>query len=155
MALLLAAMISLSVTDIILRNLFDSGFPLGQQLVRVLVLWLGLLGALYATRYSKHISVDVLTRYLSPRAKAISSGLTSLFACLVCALIAWHSYLFVRDSRSYNDVLFNEIPAWAVQAIIPLGFSLICVRFLAHTFGWLFVSGYNGNKPEEKGKQSL
>lgn len=141
LALLLVAMIGLSISDIVMRNLFNSGFALAPQLVRILVLWLGLLGALYATRYNKHITVDVLARLLPLAARRLIKGVTSLFASAVCAIIAWYSYLFVRDSWSYGDVVFNDIPAWLVQAVIPASFLLVSIRFLIHAAGQFFFPG--------------
>ncbi len=61
LALLLAVMIVLAGTQILMRNLFDSGFVWIDPLLRVLVLWFGLIGATVATRHNKHIRIDLLS----------------------------------------------------------------------------------------------
>ncbi len=63
LVLLLSTMIVLASTQILLRNLFDSGFVWIDPLLRVLVLWLGLIGATVATRNNRHIRIDLLTRF--------------------------------------------------------------------------------------------
>ena len=63
LALLLSVMIVLAGTQILMRNLFDSGFVWIDPLLRVGVLWLGLIGATVATRNNKHIRIDLLSHY--------------------------------------------------------------------------------------------
>ena len=63
LVILLSAMIALAGTQILLRNLLDTGFVWIDPMLRVLVLWLGLIGATVATRNDKHIQIDVLTRF--------------------------------------------------------------------------------------------
>ena len=61
---LLALMIALAAVQIFLRNFFGAGIIWGDVLVRVLVLWIGLIGAMIATRQNKHISIDLVARFL-------------------------------------------------------------------------------------------
>ena len=67
----------LAALQIVLRYGFDSGIAWADPLLRVLVLWLGLLGALAATRDRRHITIDVLSRMLPARAKAAADAATS------------------------------------------------------------------------------
>ena len=60
LVLILSAMILLAAGQIILRNFLDIGFIWGDELLRMLVLWLAVAGALAASRSDKHISIDVL-----------------------------------------------------------------------------------------------
>jgi TRAP-type C4-dicarboxylate transport system permease small subunit len=50
LAAVLTLMIALAVVQILLRNFFGAGFIWGDVLVRVLVLWIGLIGAMIAYR---------------------------------------------------------------------------------------------------------
>ncbi|TNF86538.1 MAG: TRAP transporter small permease subunit, partial [Gammaproteobacteria bacterium] len=63
LVILLTAMIVLACTQILLRNFFDSGIVWIDPLLRVMVLWIGLVGATVATRHNKHIRIDLLSRY--------------------------------------------------------------------------------------------
>ena len=125
----LLAMIALAFGQIILRNLFGTGFVWIDPLLRILVLWVGLLGALVATREGKHISVDVLTRILSPRIRLMSGSITVGFAALVSGIIAWHSTLFVIDEMHQQTMAFASIPAWLPELIIPVAFTIMAIRF--------------------------
>ena len=68
LVLILSTMVLLAAGQIILRNFLDVGFIWGDELLRMLVLWLAVAGALAASRSDKHISIDVLNRFLPERA---------------------------------------------------------------------------------------
>ena len=96
----------------------------------MLVLWLGLLGALAATRERHHINIDVISRLLPARWKAAADAVTSLFAGSVSATVAYHATRFVASEFRFGSVAFAGIPAWALEAVVPFAFGLIALRFL-------------------------
>lgn len=130
---LVLAMILLAASQIFLRNFWGVGLVWADPLLRVMVLWVGLLGAMAATRSNNHITVDVLSRFLAPGLKRASQWVTGLFATFVCALLAWHGARFVAMEYEAETVLFSGIPAWCCELIIPLGFGVMALRFLVVT----------------------
>jgi TRAP-type C4-dicarboxylate transport system permease small subunit len=128
--LLLTAMILLACSQILLRNLFETGISWADPTLRLLVLWLSLLGAMAATRDDNHISIDLLTRFLSDKLKGICRRITDLFAGIVCGLLAWHAGRFVLFEWEDGSLLFASLPAWAGELILPLGFGVMALRFL-------------------------
>jgi len=129
LALLLGAMILLAPLQILLRGLFDAGFGWSDPLLRVLVLWVGLLGALAASRDGRQIRIDVLARVLAGRARAAAESVTSLFTAGVCGVVAFHAGRFVISEREYGVVAFSGVPAWVLESIIPFAFGAIALRF--------------------------
>ena len=73
---LLATIVALALSQIVLRNVAATGVTWADPMARVLVLWLGLAGALAATRDDKQITVDVLSRFLSSRRRASTRVVT-------------------------------------------------------------------------------
>jgi TRAP-type C4-dicarboxylate transport system permease small subunit len=129
LAVLLSTMIALAFSQIVLRNLFDTGLTWSEPLLRVLVLWVALLGALAATRDDRHITIDALLRILSPKARRPVQVVTRAFTAIVCGLIAYHSLTFVRLDYEAGITAFARVPAWVVEAIIPISFALIGLRY--------------------------
>lgn len=126
---LLAAMIIIATVQILLRNAWDTGFVWGEPLLRILVLWVGLLGAMVATRKDNHISIDILTRYLPTRGKHISSLLSNAFTLCVCAVLTYEGGRFVMQDQAAGIIAFSGLPAWWFELIIPVGFAVMSLRY--------------------------
>lgn len=130
LVLLLLAMIILAGYDILARSLFGGGASWIPPLLRVMVLWIGLLGALLATRSQEHISIDLISKLGGQRLNRIASTVTRAFAAVVCCLIGWYSAQYVELAFEFQDIAFADIPAWPLQLIIPFSFGLMALRFL-------------------------
>ncbi len=130
LALLLGAMIVLASLQILLRGALGSGLAWADPLLRVLVLWVGLLGAVTASREGRQITVDVLSRLLPPRPRAAAGAVTSLFTAGVAAVVAVHAARFVASERAFASVAFSGIPAWWLESVIPFAFVAIALRYL-------------------------
>tara|TARA_B110000008_G_scaffold152928_1_gene154075 strand:+ start:93 stop:572 length:480 start_codon:yes stop_codon:yes gene_type:complete len=129
LVLLLLAMILLAGYDILARTLFGGGVSWIPPLLRVMVLWIGLLGALLATRSREHISIDLINRLGGPVLKKVSSVMTLIFASVVSGIVAWHSGKYVQMALEFGDMAFADVPAWPLQLIIPISFGLMALRF--------------------------
>ncbi|MFK5949615.1 MAG: TRAP transporter small permease [Methylococcales bacterium] len=126
----MSSILVFAVTQIILRNFFDSGFVWGNSLLRILVLWLGLAGAILASRSGKQISIDVLSQFLSDSYKIIVQKLNYLFAAVICMIISYYSLLFVYLEYQDASIAFENIPAWLTESIIPIGFAVMGIKYL-------------------------
>ncbi|HEY9183398.1 MAG TPA: TRAP transporter small permease subunit [Gammaproteobacteria bacterium] len=128
----LGGLILFGAVQILLRNVFSISFAWGDGLTRLAVLWLGLLGALAASRDGRHITMGAVGRLLPQRLQVFALVTADLFAAVVSAALAWYSWIFVSDSREFGDVLLDGVPAWWLQAIMPVAFALMTCQFLAH-----------------------
>ncbi|MET0072041.1 MAG: TRAP transporter small permease [Candidatus Thiodiazotropha sp.] len=128
--LLLSATILLAASQIVLRNFFDSGLIWADPTLRIMVLWLALLGAIAATRENRHIRIDLFSHGLSKRSQSILSLINNLFSAVVCAIITWHAVRFVYAEWQDGVMLFAALPAWLGEIIIPIGFGVMTLRFL-------------------------
>jgi len=126
----LGAMILLALSQIILRNFFDSGIEWSDPLLRVMVMWLGLLGAIAATKQSNHIGIDVVSRLLPNKGKVVSAVIANLFSAIICAIVSYYALQFVLIEYEDGMMAFSSIPAWLCESIIPIGFGLMSLRFL-------------------------
>jgi TRAP-type C4-dicarboxylate transport system permease small subunit len=152
----LAGMIVLATLQIVRRDLCgqdDAGtllsfllgwcgapLPWADEALRLLVLWAAMLGAVAASRDDSHLRIDVLSRLLGPRSRLLSAVVVDLFAAAVAGLLAWYSGRFVSDSRSFEDVLLGDQPAWIFQLILPLAFGLTTWCYLR--MAWLRLRSF-------------
>jgi TRAP-type C4-dicarboxylate transport system permease small subunit len=133
LALLLATMIGVAAYQVVARNLFDSGLLWGDGLVRVLVLWVTLVGAMVASRRDEHIRMDLLTKLLSPRWKTPLRRFSCAFTAVLCALFAYHSGRFVWLDYQDGIIAFATVPAWVCELVMPVGAGVMTLRYLLHT----------------------
>jgi len=131
---LLLVMIIVAVAQIFLRNLFNVGIVWGDPMLRMLVLWVGLFGAMVASRFDSHIRIDLLSRYLPSWAGGIARGLVGCFTALTCGIFSYYGFRFVRFEFEDGGTAFGNVPAWVCASIIPLAFSVIALRSLISTF---------------------
>jgi TRAP-type C4-dicarboxylate transport system permease small subunit len=130
---ILGGLIIFGAAQIVLRNVLSIGFSWGDGLARLAVLWLGLLGALAASRDGRHIAMGALTHWLPRPLQLIAGVCADGFGVAVSAALAWYSLAFVGDSREFGDTLVGDLPAWWFQSIMPVAFALMTWQFLVQT----------------------
>jgi len=133
---LLSAMILLAATQIVLRNFLDSGFVWIDPLLRVLVLWLGLIGATVATRNNKHIRIDLLSKLFSRNTHRLIQSVIGQISAWTCLVIAWYGFKWIQMDFADGVTSFAGIPAWILEVIIPVTFALIGLRYLIMSVSW-------------------
>ncbi len=131
---LLGGMMSVAVYQVIARNFFDTGLYWGDALVRVLVLWVALFGAMVASRNDEHIRIDLASKLLPPRWQRPLQRITSLATAVLLALFAWASFEFVQYEYIDQTIAFASVPAWICEAVMPFGAAVMCVRYVIHVF---------------------
>ncbi len=126
----LLILIIMAGSQIIMRNLLGMGFVDMDTLSRLMVLWLGMLGAVVASRNKRHISVDLLTPRLPKKIRLFVEMVMELFAAVVCALITYYSFIFIQIESEYGTFIVSGVPSWAALLIIPAAFALITFHYL-------------------------
>lgn len=129
----LAGMVLLAFGQVILRNVFGTGFLWGDPLVRQMVLWSGFLGAALATHNDRHITIDALTKYIPPRPRGMVKIVTSAAAAVITWFLADAAWVFLVDEKAAGGELFLGIPSWVGLLIIPVGYWLMTLHFAANT----------------------
>lgn len=127
---LVVAMVVLACLQILLRNVWGVGLVWADPLLRIMVLWSGLLGAMAATRTGNHISIDVLSRFLPAGLKRMNGRVLGVFSAVICAVLAWHGARFAWMEYEAQAISFYQIPSWVFELILPLGFAVMALRFI-------------------------
>lgn len=124
----LLLLLTFTLTQIIARNFFDTGFPNLEAISRHLVLFIAFSGAALVSEQNNHIKIDILSAFLSARQKAILSRPLLIISSLVCGIFAWHASRFWLDELSYAPAY--ELWIVYMALILPVGFSILCLHFL-------------------------
>lgn len=132
LAVLFSAMLLLSLAQIVMRNLLDSGLIWADDAIKVLVLWLAMTGSVYASKGVRHIKIDLISRFLSKELSKISYGVAFVVTAVICAYASYHAYLFVLLEREYPEIAFLNVPTWVCELAIPVALVLMAIRFFGY-----------------------
>ncbi len=141
---MLTAMMLIAVSQIVLREVFNtSGFVWADELIRLMVLWLALVGSIAACRENRHIHIDALSHVLPDKGIRIVRIGVDLFAAVVSGIIAVQAWRYLQIDIEYEVTVLVDTPAWIAHIIMPVAFALISYRFLVSSVRQLsnFVSG--------------
>ena len=127
---LLSSMMLLAVGQIVLREIFSTGFVWADELIKLMVLWLAMVGSIAATRDNRHIRIDALSHILPKLAIEITRALVDFFAAVICGVIAWQTWRYLQVEIEYQDTVLVNVPAWIAHSVLPLAFLLISFRFV-------------------------
>ena len=127
--------------------------------MRHTVLWIGSLAAVMATSKMRHINIDVFTRFLPPRIRAVRDKIIYLATALATSVLGFAALKLVIDEREFGEKAFLNIGTWVLQAVLPLSFFLISYRSFFNMWcprevkpmDWdEFGIESNGDQPDDK-----
>jgi TRAP-type C4-dicarboxylate transport system permease small subunit len=128
----LSTMILIAFAQIVLRNFANSGIVWADAFLRYLVLWIGMTGAMVATREYNHISVDIVSYLLKGRPKTGVRLVTDLFTAIVSSFLFLASVQFIKDEASFGGKAFASVPTWLAEIILPVAFGVIALRYIGY-----------------------
>jgi C4-dicarboxylate transporter DctQ subunit len=96
------------------------------------LLWMTFLGTAWVLSRRKHVSMDVVTGRLKPRARRIAESVHSLMGIGLCGILCWFSSLMTLNlfQRGVTDVQAVDVPKYLVVIVIPVGFLFLTFQFL-------------------------
>ena len=127
---ILTAMMLVAVGQIIMREGFGTGFGWADELVRLMVLWLALIGSIAACRENRHIRIDALSHVLPDTAVDLIRIFVDVFAAVVSSVIAFQAWRYLQIEIEYEDTVLVDTPAWIAHSIMPIAFAIIAYRFI-------------------------
>lgn len=142
LAILLAAMVLIPMTEIVLRATLGVGIKGAIEWVLHLTLIAAMLGAALAAREGRLLAFATAT-LLHGHARKISGIFTTTVSVAVTAVLCQSGIEFVQSERAGGNLLAYGIPVWIVDLALPAGFALILVRLVTRSTdtwaGGLFV----------------
>lgn len=137
------ALVLFAFLQVVLRNFFDTGIHWADVFNRLLVLWIGIFAATVAASENKHLSLEVLTKFLPEWAWPVVNIFTNIFVIVVAAFATYYSYLFFQDQLMYEsaDLLFQGVPKAYFSVVFPVGFGLISFRYFVKLLKGLYQVG--------------
>ena len=106
------------------------------QYAQVFILFLG---TAWLLRKEGHVVMDMLISRLGQKSQNLTNVITSILGAIVCFIITWYAarvnWDYFQIDYVYSATL--EIPAFLLQAVVPLGAFLLSIQFLRRAYGYL------------------
>ena len=133
----LVAMILLSASDVVYRNVAGVGVPASIQLNEMLMVAMTF-GALAATQMRDgHVSVDLATSRLTPRVANLLQAAGLLVSALVTAWATWASWHIAVDALRSAEVSIGiaNMPTWPSRFLVTIGLGVLTAEIAASALG--------------------
>jgi TRAP-type C4-dicarboxylate transport system permease small subunit len=123
-------MILLSFSQVVMRNLFSSGWIWAGDVLRAEVIWITFIGAALATEYKSHVRIDILSRLVRQKsAVRVFDMLADLFTAGVSVLLFVAAVQYVILMKPYStDIMTPGIEEWMIRLVIPYAFAAMATR---------------------------
>jgi TRAP-type C4-dicarboxylate transport system permease small subunit len=133
---LVGAMSVIIFAQVVFRYLLGSPLVWSEELARYLFVWVTMIGAAVAVRLGQHYGLDILTKGLPDRLKALVSFLASAIIAIVAASLIWHGVKEAVGAMNHVASSLEMRMVW-FYAAIPIGGALM----LWHVFARMAVLG--------------
>ena len=135
LALLMAVMTLDVLWGVFTRYAMGSQASWSEELARFLLIWIGILGAAYASGQNMHLAIDLLSEKLNPKKQkrlvALIRILIISFAFFVL-VVGGSRLLYITQTLGQTSPAL-QIPMAFVYAVLPLS-GILVVYYKMHDF---------------------
>jgi TRAP-type C4-dicarboxylate transport system permease small subunit len=108
----------------------NEGYSWAQDISKILIMWVGFVGASMATRDHKHIRIDFV-RKLVPQGRlsqynALSHLVTLAFCLMLLVLATWYLLDRFKMGAKLGAI---DLPIWSLVLPVPLSLLVMVLRF--------------------------
>jgi C4-dicarboxylate transporter DctQ subunit len=130
--LLMAAMMTMIVIDVALRNLGYQSSAHFFTFTEYFLLLIALLGAPWLVREKGHIYIELGIMALPPAARPALQWIVVGICAAVCLVLAWYGGAITLTDylQSEKDVRSFDMPRWILTLSLPLSFGMMALEFL-------------------------
>ena len=124
----LLAMLLLGIADVMGRYFFNRAIVGTLEIFEIMIPAMVLLSLAYTQQVKAHVTVDILCARLPPRLRAILAFLTTCWAIVLFAVIAWQGTAVAISYHQMNSVITNiHVPMILPRLLVPVGAVAICL----------------------------
>ena len=102
------------------------------EVIKVSVFAIAMLGSAYATHLKRNFSLDLVSRFLPPRGRAVLRVLLNLITAAAAGLLYYGGQLG-REALKKGHESYEVIPVWVIAWFVPVAALLVLVHVVLHT----------------------
>ena len=124
LAVLLTALVALATVEAGAWALFGISWAETSEIAGVLLIWFGLLGAVYGIHTRTHLGLELLTSRLPARPRAVIGRLAALMVATFGVLLSYHGARLTAQ-------VTNTLPATGLSASVQYFPAIVCGALIA------------------------
>ncbi len=133
LALLLSTTLLLACAQIFMRGVTGGSLLWIDPLLRYLVLWSGLFGAVMATFKNKHIALDIASFILPKSSINVVELVVFIFSTLTATALTWAAVSFILSEIEYGGPGLFDLPTYIWNLAFPITFAVMAVTYFFQT----------------------
>ena len=153
--ILLTTMIAVITLQVLNQAIFHiRSIVWTEEVSRILFVWSIMIGSSLAARKGDHLTVDFIYSHFKGNAKFILRVIILLICIVTCAYIARSGvYLVMTNVKRNNFFGVTLWPMWVATVSVPIGFTMITVRYILQLISES-IEKFRKKKPEEEGGEN-
>lgn len=138
--IMLMLLMFLIAVDVCLRYIFNSPIEGAYEAVEFMMAVVFCYSIAYTQRAKKHVSVDLITRRLNDRNKAIIESMVALISFTVIALMTWQSFIkavevmHAKETSAGGIAFFGQLPIYPFMFLTSAACLVFCLELLVDFF---------------------
>jgi tripartite ATP-independent transporter DctM subunit len=121
-------MVLFTFTDVILRYVFNHPLDGSIEITEMLMIIVVFFGIGYAHLAKAHVSLDLVTVKLKPKAAVITESITNFLSIAVFIIVIWQTIM--RAATTSETTIVQAIPIRPFAAMVPFGCLLLLIVIL-------------------------
>lgn len=141
---ILAFMVTIIFIQVIMRYAFQNSLSWSEEITRYLFVWICWLGAGYAVKHDKHITITVFRDKLPERIRIFVEYIALIMWIGFSIFMCGNSWRLAHKILLQNQLApATQIPMAYAYAAIPVGFLVMSLRLIQQLFKKVRAKGAN------------
>ncbi len=137
-ALIISIMLLVAL-GVIMRHFFHRPIVWVNEITEICLVFILYLSTAWVLKKEGHVVMDLLVNKLGAKSRDLTNVITSILAAIICLIITAYG---IRVGWDYFQIDFTYagsflIPAFLLEAVVPLGTFLLFIQFLRRAYGYL------------------
>ena len=143
-----ASMVMLVFVNVILRYIFNSGIPIGEEISRFFFIWMVLLGAVLAFKDNEHVGISVVIDKLKGIAKKIVLVIGNILTSVALCYLSISSIDYLEMTNTYTTPAAGLPFSVVTVSLVICSFSLLVLNIFDLYRIFKLQEGQEGDEQE-------
>jgi TRAP-type C4-dicarboxylate transport system permease small subunit len=144
----IALLVLFTAYEVCMREIFGKPTIWTNEITSYLLVWVGLLGVVYAYDKGAHVSVDLIFRRMDIRIQRFSNIITTIliFLFALCILIYGFNYWWIGYFRGWRHFGMLDVPMSYTRIALPITGLLLTFQVAITIYDHIRVLKSKGNE---------